>query len=171
MRALEVRTDRLELRPLPVRAAAALPEDREEAGRVLGAPLLPDWPDPNLLGILPRHVGAPEGIERFGIWVMIELDGGHVVGDIGFHGPPDDTGTVEIGYSVAPSRRGRGYAAEAAVALVGWARSQPRVQEVVAGCDPANEPSVRTLERAGFERTGEANGELRWRSRPQHHGA
>ena len=171
MRTPGLRTDRLELRPLPVRAAEALPGDRAEAGRVLGATLLSDWPDPNLVGILPRHVGAPAGMERFGIWVMVERDGGHVVGDIGFHGPPDDSGTVEIGYSVAPSRRGRGYAAEAAGALAAWALSQPAVRTVVAGCDPANVPSVRTLERVGFERTGHAGGELRWRYRPRHFGA
>ena len=94
---------------------------------------------------------------------MIELDSATVVGDIGFHGPPDDTGTIEVGYSVTPSHRRRGYATEAATALVGWAGSQPGIQVVVAGCDPQNQPSIRTLERAGFYRTGEANGETRWR--------
>jgi ribosomal-protein-alanine N-acetyltransferase len=100
--------------------------------------------------------------ERFGVWVMIERCTETVVGDIGFHGPPDDTGRIELGYSVVPSRRCRGYATEAAGALVGWARSQPSVRIVVAGCDPNNVPSVRTLERAGFRRTGAANGEIRW---------
>jgi len=95
--------------------------------------------------------------------VMIERCSGTVIGDIGFHGPPDDTGTIEVGYSVIPSRRRRGYATEAAKALVGWARSQPSVHVIVAGCDPNNVSSVRTLERVGFRRTGEANGETRWR--------
>jgi RimJ/RimL family protein N-acetyltransferase len=94
---------------------------------------------------------------------MIERDDGNVIGDIGFHGPPDDAGMIEIGYSVIPDRRRHGYATEAADALVEWALSQPGVHLIVAGCDPDNLPSIRTLERIGFQRSGEANTEIRWR--------
>jgi [ribosomal protein S5]-alanine N-acetyltransferase len=163
METLRLVTDRLELEPLPAQAAAALPEDREAASRTLGARISAEWPDPNLVGVLRRHAGAPVDLECFGVWVMIERSNGTVIGDIGFHGPPDDAGTIEVGYSVIPSRRRRGYATEAASALVGWARSQPSVHVIVAGCDPNNVPSVRTLERVGFRRAGDANGEARWR--------
>jgi ribosomal-protein-alanine N-acetyltransferase len=160
---LRLTTERLELRPLPAHAAAALPEGREEVSRILGARLDPEWPDPQLLGVLRRQAGTAPQAECFGVWVMIELDGGNVVGDIGFHAPPDDAGTIEIGYSVVPTRRRRGYATEATRALVGWGLVQPAVRVIVAGCDPDNEPSVRTLERVGFRRSGVANGEIRWR--------
>lgn len=160
---LALLTEHLELRPLPVPAAALLPEDREAAAGAVEAALDAEWPDPNLLGVLRRHADAPPELERFGVWVMIERDRRTVVGDIGFHGPPDETGRVEIGYSVVPSRRHRGYATEAASALVAWARSQHSVHVIVAGCDPGNEPSIRTLERVGFQRTGVVNGEIRWR--------
>lgn len=156
-------TDRLELRLLPVQAAAAVLEDREDAARRLGALLPPEWPHSELLGLLRRHAAALPEEACFGVWVMIERDSGSVVGDIGFHGPPDGTGTVEVGYSVVPDRRGRRYAGEAATALVPWALAQPSVQAVVAGCDPHNAPSIATLERVGFHRTGMANGEIRWR--------
>lgn len=156
-------TDHLDLRPLPVRAAAALPEDRARAARAVGAALDLEWPDPHFLGVLRRHAAAPSGAECFGVWVMIERAGRRVVGDIGFHGPPDHSGTVEIGYSVVPRRRRRGYATESANALVAWALSQPGVHCVVAGCDPANEPSIRTLEAVGFRRTGDVGGLVRWR--------
>jgi RimJ/RimL family protein N-acetyltransferase len=122
-----------------------------------------EWPQPDLLNVLPRQAAAPADAECFGIWVMIEGDSGAVVGDIGFHGPPDDDGAVEVGYCVVPSRRRRGYATEAAGAIVGWARRQRGVRVIVAGCDPGNVASIHTLERAGFRRAGEANGELRWR--------
>lgn len=162
MRMLRLVTDRLELKPLPAQAAAALPENREAACRVLGSRLSAEWPDPHLLGVLRRHAGASVDTECFGVWVMIERCSESVVGDIGFRGP-DDAGTIEVGYSVIPRRRRRGYATEAASALVGWARSQPSVHVIVAGCDPSNVPSVCTLERVGFRRAGEANGEIRWR--------
>lgn len=163
MQTLRLHTHRLDLKPLPLEAAAALPEGREEASRALAAQLSPEWPGSHLFGLLRRHASAPAELACFGIWVMIERDDGRVIGDVGFHGPPDEAGTIEIGYSVVPTRQGRGYAAEAARALVRWALSQPSVLCVVAGCDPHNLPSVRTLERVGFYRTGEADGELRWR--------
>jgi ribosomal-protein-alanine N-acetyltransferase len=168
MGSLRLVTERLELTPLPAAAAAALPDDREGASHHLGARLDAEWPGPDLLGILPRQADAADEAERFGIWVMMERESGSVVGDIGFHGPPDDTGTVEVGYAVVPGRRRRGYATEAAGALVEWALSQPSVGGIVATCDAENAPSIRTLERAGFRRTGEADGTIRWRygSRP-----
>ena len=165
MGTMRLTTDRLELRPLPARAAAALLADREAASRTLGTQLSEDWPAPDLLGILPRQSAAAADQECFGIWVMIERSSETVVGDAGFHGPPNAAGMVEIGYSVIPSRRRRGYATEAARALVEWAYLQPNVHVIVAGCDPDNVPSICTLERIGFVRTGEANGELRWRYR------
>lgn len=157
-----VRTRRLELRPLPARAAAALSTDRDEARRVIGAPLHDEWPQPDLRNVLPRQAAATSDTEQFGIWVMIESDADIVVGDVGFHGPPE-RGTIEIGYCVVPSRRRRGYATEAARAIAEWATRQDDVTVVVAGCAPDNTRSIRTLERAGFDQTGEVAGELRWR--------
>lgn len=162
MPALRLLTDHLELEPLPVTAAAALPGDREAARRIIGARLSEEWPDPGFVGVLGRHAGAPAGTEHFGIWAMIERESRTVVGDIGFHGPPDDASAIEIGYSVVPDRRERGYATEAAGAIVAWALSLSDVHRVVARCDPQNLASIRTLERAGFHRTGEKEGEIRW---------
>lgn len=154
-----MKTGRLELRPLPAAAARALPDDRELARRLLGAELAPDWPMPDLLDVLPL-----QSVERepFGVWVMIERETQMVVGDAGFIGPADENGVVEIGYSVVPDRRRRGYATEAVRALTGWALRQDGVGAVVAGCDPGNAASIGTLERVGFRRAGESGGELRW---------
>ena len=164
-----VLTERMELKPLPAIAAAALPEDREEASRILGAALPVEWPQPDLLDVLPLQAAASHETECYGVWVMIERESGSVVGDVGFIGPPDENGSIEVGYSVIPDRRRRGYATEAASAIVEWALSEPGVEVVVAGCDRDNEPSIRTLERLGFQRTGEANGQLRWRYEPPAH--
>jgi ribosomal-protein-alanine N-acetyltransferase len=153
----------MEVRPLPALAAAALPEDREEASRIIAATLPAAWPQPDLLDVLPLQASASSETECFGVWVMIERDTGSVVGDAGFMGPPDEAGSIEVGYSVIPERRRRGYATEAARVIVEWALSQPGVRVVVAGCDRDNAPSIRTLERLGFQRTGEAKGQVRWR--------
>ena len=158
-----LRTQQLELRPLPADAAAALPSDRERASHLLdGVALAADWPLPDLLDVLPIQAAAPPGAECFGVWVVVEHESATVVGDVGFLGAPDDSGALEIGFSVVPDRRRRGYAAEAATALVGWALAQPEVRAVVASCESDNVASIRTLARSGFRRTDEADGRIRW---------
>ena len=161
-------TTRLELRSLPAAAAGVLPDNREAAARLLGVTLSVEWPQADLLDVLPLQAAASRTDESFGVWVIIERESATVVGDIGFMGPPGADHTVEIGYSVIPDRRGRGYATEATRALVRWALGQPQVEVVVAGCDIENAPSIRILERTGFVRTGETNGEVRWRVETAH---
>ena len=95
-------TVRLELRPLPAKAAAALPQDREYVSHFLGVALSPDWPLRDLLDVLPIQASAPPIGERFGVWVVIERESATVVGDIGFFGPPDAAGVLEVGYSIVP---------------------------------------------------------------------
>ncbi|MDB5586907.1 MAG: GCN5-related N-acetyltransferase [Devosia sp.] len=63
-------------------------------------------------------------------------------------------GTVEIGYGLAQTRRGRGHAAAAVAELLDWARSEKRVAAVVADTAVDNLPSQRVLERNGFIRVG-----------------
>lgn len=67
-----------------------------------------------------------------------------------------------MGYSVTADRRRRGYATEAGRALAEWACCQPDVRLIVASCDSSNLPSIRTLERVGFNRVAEDDGEMKW---------
>jgi ribosomal-protein-alanine N-acetyltransferase len=163
MSSLQLRTERLELFPLPREAAASLPGDREDAARIIGAKLSADWPAPDLLDVLPMQAATEQDQARYGVWVIVERDTATVIGDIGFLGPPGTDETVEIGYSIVPDRRRRGYATEAARELITWAGQQPGVGAVIAACDPDNQASIRTLERLGFARTGTAVERLRWR--------
>jgi 8-oxo-dGTP pyrophosphatase MutT (NUDIX family) len=85
----------------------------------------------------------------WGAWLLFR--GEEVVGDAGFKGPPQH-GEVELGYSIVPEHRRRGYAIEAAKALVDWALGQPGVERVLAETEPENAPSQRVLERVGMRR-------------------
>lgn len=161
MRPIRIGGARLELTPLPAAAAAALPDDRSAAAGVIGSSLSAAWPLADLLDVIPMQAAAEPDDERFGIWLIIERDTNTVVGDIGFMGPPDG-GTVEIGFSVIPDRRRRGYATEATRSLIDWAFRDPRIREVTARSEPENEASARVLRAAGFARVGEGRGVLRW---------
>jgi ribosomal-protein-alanine N-acetyltransferase len=162
MRPIRLGAVRLELTPRPAAAAALLPDDRVAAAAVIGAGLSTAWPAADLLDVLPMQAAAEPADERFGVWLMIERDTNTVVGDIGFLGPPD-AGTVEIGFSVVPDRRRRGYATDATRALIDWAFRDAGVREVVARSEPENEASARVLRAAGFAQTGQTRGFVRWR--------
>jgi [ribosomal protein S5]-alanine N-acetyltransferase len=162
MRPIRIGGRRLELTPLPAAAAAALLDDRSTAAAVIGSTVPAAWPQMDLLDVLPMQAAAEPGAERFGIWLMIERDTNTVVGDIGFMGPPDG-GVVEIGFSVIPDCRRRGYATEAARSLIDWAFRDPGIREVTARSEVENEASSRVLRAAGFARIGESRGVIRWR--------
>jgi len=96
---------------------------------------------------------------------MIERDSGSVVGTSPSRGRQTTRAESKwatasfLTAAVAVTRRRR----RAARALIDWAPSQPKVRVLVTGCKPDNVPSIRTLERVGFHRSGEADGEIRWR--------
>ena len=85
--------------------------------------------------------------------------GREVVARGGFHAPPDEEGTVEIGYSVQPAWRRQGLATELAAGLLGWAREQGAVR-CLASTSPDNAASQAVIARLGFVRTGEQMDEV-----------
>jgi ribosomal-protein-alanine N-acetyltransferase len=164
MRRIRLGSARVELTPLPAAAAAALPDDRRVAAGLIGATLPDAWPQADLLDVLPMQAAAEPADEPFGVWLIIERDTNIIVGDIGFMGPPDG-GAVEIGFSVIPDRRRRGYATQAANTLIDWAFRDPAIRLVTARSEPENEASARVLAAAGFVRVGDKGGIVRWRRR------
>ncbi len=78
-----------------------------------------------------------------------------IIGSCGFKGPPDADGVVEIAYGIAPGYCGRGFATEAAQALVTHALEDERVRTVWAHTLPEPNASTRVLAKSGFRRIGE----------------
>ena len=152
----DVRTSRLQLHAIDV----------EEGERIVARSAGPadawadDFPfegDVGAVGSFLRAT-AERGEQRpFGYYRITRLADGRAVGGIGFKSQPDG-GCVEIGYGLAPSARGHGYAAEAAVALLAMAADHG-VSRVTADTTPDNIASQRTLVRAGFHVVG-TDGEL-----------
>ncbi len=77
------------------------------------------------------------------------------VGRAGYHGPPDPSGMVEIGYAVDPAYRRRGYARAALEALLLRAAREPSVTTVRVTISPDNTPSYRLAAQYGFTQVGE----------------
>lgn len=77
-----------------------------------------------------------------------------LLGVCGFKGRPDQSGSVEIGYSILGAYQCLGFATEAVTRLVGWAFSHHNVNEVCAETLPHLSQSIRVLKKNGFELTG-----------------
>jgi RimJ/RimL family protein N-acetyltransferase len=143
-------TQRLSLTPLDRETARAI-MDNDRSGRAWHEQF-PREDDRDGVGGWLHH-----GDPVFGNFVIVERASGQAVGTVGFFGPPDETGTVMVGYGLVEPARGRGYATEALRALVGYAARQSAAKRVVADTAKDNVPSQRVLEKAGFAKTHETD--------------
>ena len=88
-------------------------------------------------------------------FAVVPRDAHLVIGTAGFKGPPDEEGVVEIAHGIARGYQRRGYATEAAAALIAFAFDSGRVRLVRAHTLPTPNASTRVLAKCGFERIGE----------------
>jgi len=157
-----LKTKRLELIAGTVDLLRAEISDRERFARLLEARVHAAWAQEadyqELMGSMAQRIeDAPD---ETGWWswyfvLRIRLTGSRVlIGNGGFKGPPDEEGSVEIGYSVLPPHRNKGYTTEAVQALVSWAFEHPEVALVTAEARPGNTASVRVLQKVGFSEAG-----------------
>jgi RimJ/RimL family protein N-acetyltransferase len=120
----------------------------------------PEYPQPDTLDGWAMNLAAHEamGLVESPKWWVHQIviggavpDGGLVVGDIGFHGPPAVAGAqvVEIGYNVVPACQRRGLATRACALIVerAWLDG---ADEVIARTEPKNVASQQVLRRNGF---------------------
>ena len=131
---------------------------REFLADALGVNIHESWP-PDLYGPRAMQFALTQLGEVFeqswSFWYLLTSDDpAELVGICGFKGRPDESGSVEIGYSMLSSYQRRGLATEAVARLVGWAFSHQNVKEVCAETLPHLIQSIRVLEKNGFQFTG-----------------
>ena len=147
----------------PELARAAL-EDRTRLGQMLGAHVPQTWPGADFARMLPRIARGSEraspGAEPTRL--IVHTTDRTLIGETGFHGPPDESGTVEVGYSIIPAYRGQGFASEATCVLIDRALSRPGIRRVIAECLDDNVASLKVLEKLGMKRVDSAGGTLRF---------
>lgn len=102
---------------------------------------------------------APRAISR--------LADHRVIGHIGFHTRPGAAylketvpDGVELGYTIFEPYRGHGYAQEACLAMMRWARAFAGVTRFVLSIGPGNAPSLAIAAKLGFRQIGEQMDEI-----------
>ena len=156
---MSLQTHRLTLLPCAPEHLLTLIDQPERFEQMLGFPaadglhgfFVSDDVSPNWLAAL-RTSSSPDPW-RHGFFV-VHREGGSVIGSAGFKGPPDSTGVVEVAYGIVPSFQGRGYATEAAAAMVDFAFASGQVRLVRAHTLPEPNASTRVLLKCGFRHVG-----------------
>lgn len=157
-------TRRLKLILLTLDLKRAALADKKQLAELLGVCIPSSWPGPDYAEALPFFISEMEKYPSVPPWdgVIIHKADNMLIGDIGFHGPPDPVGRVEIGYSIVPEYRNQGYATEMACHLIIWALQQPGVNSVIAECMDNNFGSIKVLEKAGLRRLAHEGTMLKW---------
>lgn len=136
-------TERLRLVPsTPEEARAQIAQMDEQDLKQLS----PDW-----LERLAATTTVDPWVLGFSVAIAAS---GDVIGACGFKGPPDADGMVEIAYGLAPAHQNKGYATEAAAALVQFARANAQVRIIRAHTMEDANASARVLVKCGFHSRG-----------------
>lgn len=114
----------------------------------------PDLYGPRAMHFILTHTG--EAAEQgWSFWYLATRESPvELIGVCGFKGWPDESGSVEISYSILSEFQRQGFASEAVQRLTGWAFSHHNVHEVCAETLPHLTQSIRVLEKNGYVRTG-----------------
>lgn len=153
-----IHTARLELLPAtPELLEALLARDLARAEALSGALIPPAWVE-QAAGYLHLRLGELQADPARQRWldrlIVLRDEGRPLVGHVGFHGPPDDRGVLEVGYRVLEAHRGQGVASEAVKGLLDWAFWAAGVTTFRASIAPGNGPSLRLAARLGFQQVG-----------------
>lgn len=154
-----IETPRLSLVPMiPVVLEPLLAGDGSAAARLLGCEIPVELPLKDMpLARRLKQLRADPTEQPWLVRAMIERTSATMIGHIGFHSRPcpEDLAEIapdgaELGYSVHAPYRRRGYAKEAAIALMNWAYHQHNQRCFVLSISPENLPSNAMAQSLGF---------------------
>lgn len=166
-----IQTPRLQLLPLTEKQLkrCVIPGGPDDLARELGVSL-----DGSLFsGVVSRAINikldkmssAPAARHVWHTFWLIILGRQRAIGMIGFKGPVDTNGQLEIGYGIMPAHQGQGYATEAVREFINWAFSPGHkgVTAVIAETARDNVASQRVLQKCGMQFQYAMDDYLWWR--------
>jgi RimJ/RimL family protein N-acetyltransferase len=152
-------TERLRIRPWTV-------DDADAALATYGVAEVTGWLTPQterigdraaMRSVLQAWVEAQANLQPpRGRWAIERLADGAVIGGLAIRLLPPRLVDLEISYQLRPEEWGKGYATEAAGALVRWAFTQ-NIGELYAVAIPSNTRAIATSERLGMQWVGETS--------------
>lgn len=123
-----------------------------ELEAVLGCEVSEDWPGIDFFFYLPYVLDNVKKKPEMTRWTRLVIlkEENIVIGEIGGQGDPDETGEIELGYSIVPEFQHHGYMTEALSAMLAWLKEQEVITRIFARSFESNLASIGVLERTGF---------------------
>lgn len=142
-------TERLILRPMLVSDADDMYDyaHREEVTRYLL--WSPHASKKNTVDFL-RYIRTRYGLGDFYDWAVVEKESGRMIGTCGFTSIDLENGVGEIGYVINPDFSGRGYATEAARAVIEYGFGELSLHRIQCRFMKGNDASLRVAEKLGM---------------------
>jgi RimJ/RimL family protein N-acetyltransferase len=161
-----IETSRLRLIPLQERQLDLCLRDLSAFELDLGLPFARELIDANVLRALgmklkKMSLADPSTHEWYTYWLIVIKDEAIGAGLIGFKGFPDEQGSTEIGYGIAPRFQNQGYMTEAVRSLVDWAFAHP-ICKTVTATTVKNSASNRLLEKLGAQLVEQNDNSFSW---------
>jgi RimJ/RimL family protein N-acetyltransferase len=159
-----IHSERLVLVPMtPPFLRASMVRNLAEAERELGMTLPEEWPDgaADVLSLRLKQIEEDPTVQPWLLRAIALRDIPVMIGHIGFHEtprlePPHPLcpGAGEFGYTIFPLYRRRGYAREASLALMQWARESMGLTRFILSISLDNTASLALAAQLGFVRIG-----------------
>lgn len=118
--------------------------------------------DPKVMKYIPEGVFTEKDAKEFvcknrgkdaEMFPVVLRDEDILIGHIAFHKYFGEH-TYEIGWVFNPNYQNKGYASEAAQAILEYGFTEMNLHRIIATCQPENPPSYRVMEKIGMRREG-----------------
>lgn len=154
---VKIITKHLELVPCDIRILRAAIAGDSVLAELLDIKIIPGW---TIFGLEPlEYVMQRLNSSRHevGWWTYFPIHTAEsaLIGCGGYKGPPNAAGEIEIGYEIAASYQGKGYATEMSMALVEHAFKAEEVSRIFAHTLGYKNASGSVLKKCGFKQVGE----------------
>lgn len=148
---MELKTDRLYIRPISVNDKEAIFEYRSdsETNKYQG------WIPKNIEDAEVFIAKTSKELNVPGTWfqlVITEPESDLLIGDIGIHFIDSENQQVEIGCTLKKGCQGKGYATEALKKVIDFLFMDLKKHRIVTSIDPDNLSSIKLVERLGFRK-------------------
>ncbi|MGY3778284.1 GNAT family N-acetyltransferase [Isobaculum melis] len=127
----------------------------EKLKEVSGFEVAKEWPGMEFSFYLPfalKEIKENLSLEKWN-YLIIHKESRTIIGEVSIQGNPSETGIAEIGYSIAPDFRKKGYGKEAVQFLISEIQNR-QIEEIHAKAFEENKASQKILLSLGFKETG-----------------
>lgn len=146
---IELKTDRLLLRPIKAEDAKAIFDYRSDSETNKYQGWIPKTIE-DVDGFLKRISSEINKTDTWFQFAIVEIETNDIIGDLGIHFLDDEQ--AEIGCTLSKKHHGKGYATEALRSVMNYLFNKLNKHRIIASIDPLNVSSIGLVERLNFRK-------------------